>query len=371
VTAQTNRDLAAFGTFAPHSPAGCVPAFTAVRSAGAVPAALRSVFLRVAAGALAGTIAGCGGGTDAPGPPAPVPVPAPPAPLSAVLSVPTPVGYDADRLAAFDRLNAIRLSAGLGMLAQSTQLDQAAQAHADWVIANDSFSHQESAGTVGFTGVAWWNRDAAAGYASTGGAEVMAANGQAIAEVDALTNMLYHRECVLSFSPVDVGIGYSSGRSTSLSRAFVADITSPSADPIRSVGQTAQGVSGGVVAWPLDGATGVPTRMGLESPNPVPTLDVSTLGTPASISVDLWKRLTVTSFVMTLASTGEVVASRLLQSSNDPNHEIGQEFVGIVPTQPLLPQTRYSVTFIGASAVSPYTSTTPIQRTWSFSTASP
>ena len=33
------------------------------------------------------------------------------------LTVPTPVGYDADRLAAFKRLNEIRLSAGLGMLA--------------------------------------------------------------------------------------------------------------------------------------------------------------------------------------------------------------------------------------------------------------
>ena len=75
------------------------------------------------------------------------------------MSVPDPVGYDADRLAAFNRLNEIRLSAGLGMLAQQPLMDRAAQAHADWEIANDVFGHVEQAGTMGFTGAHWYDRD--------------------------------------------------------------------------------------------------------------------------------------------------------------------------------------------------------------------
>ena len=78
-----------------------------------------------AASALAGALVACGGGGgggEAPAPPpAPVPAPAPApgpssAPIAAQLTVPTPVGYDADRLAAFNRLNEIRLSEPTGRI---------------------------------------------------------------------------------------------------------------------------------------------------------------------------------------------------------------------------------------------------------------
>ena len=115
-----------------------------------------SVLARAGAvAAVVGALGACGGGGVAPGPPAPSPA----TPIAAQLAVPRPVGYDADRLAAFDRLNEIRLSAGLGMLAQNAAMDRAAQAHADWIIANDSFTHEEVLGSPGFTGVNWWERD--------------------------------------------------------------------------------------------------------------------------------------------------------------------------------------------------------------------
>src|SRR4051812_9890631 len=82
--------------------------------------ALQSLFRAAATGFLLGSLVACGGGGgDAP--PAPVPAPAPPPaplPVPAQLSVPDPVGYDEDHLAAFNRLNELRLSAGLGMFAQ-------------------------------------------------------------------------------------------------------------------------------------------------------------------------------------------------------------------------------------------------------------
>ena len=127
--------------------------------------------------AMALSLSGCGGGGGSaaapeppPPPPAPVPAPSPTptAPIAAQLTVPTPVGYDADRLAAFNRLNEIRLSAGLGMVAQQTQMDQAAQAHAEWMIANDAFTHEEVEGTPGFTGTNWPSVTSSFGYVPVG-----------------------------------------------------------------------------------------------------------------------------------------------------------------------------------------------------------
>src|SRR5205807_1737689 len=108
--------------------------------------------------------------------------------------------------------------------AQSTAMDQAAQAHADWMVANDVFSHQEQAGTPGFTASDWPLRDEVFGYVPVGGAEVMAASGPASAEVDALVNALYHRAGMLAFEPVDVGIGWSGGTAAHVAMPLVIDM---------------------------------------------------------------------------------------------------------------------------------------------------
>ena len=265
--------------------------------------ALEAIFRAVAGAALASALHGCGGGgsgaVPAPPPPTPSPSPAPSGPIAAQMTVPTPVGYDLERLAAFNRLNEIRLSAGLGMVAQSTAMDQAAQAHADWMVANDVFSHEEQAGTPGFTATDWSLRDEVFGYVPVGGAEVMAASGQASAEVDALVNALYHRAGMLAFEPVDVGIGWSGGTATHVAMPLVIDMTRPGSDAVRGMGQAAQQVIEGVAIWPLDHANGVPTRLGLESPNPVPDQEVLSLGTPLSITVDRLKTIGLVSEIIT------------------------------------------------------------------------
>jgi uncharacterized protein YkwD len=213
--------------------------------------ALARLFRQAALGALSGALSGaltgaltaCGGGGGGGDSAAPSPAAATPAtsgPLAAVLSVPAPVGYDAARLAAFNRLNEIRLSAGLGMLAQNVLLDQAAQAHADWEISNDTFSHVETAGTSGFTGAQWWNRAEAAGYVALGGSEVMTGGLDPASAIDGLVNVAYHRAAVLAFEPVDIGIGWSTASSANVALPLVLDFTRPATDSARYLGQSAQ-----------------------------------------------------------------------------------------------------------------------------------
>ena len=334
---------------------------------------LGALFSLAMASALTGALVACGGGGagDAPTPPPP-PIPAPPAPaptapIAAQLTVPTPVGYDADRLAAFNRLNEIRLSAGLGMLAQNTEMDQAAQAHAGWMIANDSFSHYEVAGTPGFTGENWAQRDEAFGYVPVEGGEVMA-QGPASAAIDALVNAAYHRAILLAFEPVDVGIGWSDDSVANIVTPLVIDATKPGLDTVRGLGQAAQPSIQGVAMWPLDGAQAVPVRLGLEIPNPVPTQDVMTLGTPVSISVDESRSITATQFTLTDRATGVVVATQLLTNKNDTNFLIPESFIAAIPLAPLSPNTTYQVVFAGSTVQFPSGAVDSVSRIWSFTT---
>ena len=333
---------------------------------------LGALFTLAAASALTGALVACGGGGGAPTPPPP-PIPAPPAPaptapIAAQLTVPTPVGYDADRLAAFNRLNEIRLSAGLGMLAQNTEMDQAAQAHAGWMIANDSFSHYEVAGTPGFTGENWARRDEAFGYVPVGGGEVMSSGTSGAAGVDALVNMVSHRSAMLAFEPVDVGIGWLGQTSASVTTPLVIDMTQPGTDAVRGLGQAAQASIDGACIWPLDGARNVPIRLGLEIPNPVPTQDVMTLGTPVSVSVDASRSISASRFTLTNSVTGNVVQTQLLTNKNDPNFLIPESFIAAIPLAPLPPNTTYQVFFSGNTIQFPTGAVETVSRTWSFTT---
>jgi uncharacterized protein YkwD len=313
--------------------------------------------------ALLGCLAACGGSSSPPPPP-----PAPSGPMDAVLAVPAPMGYDADRLAAFDRLNAIRLSAGLGMLAQQPLMDRAAQAHADWEIANDTYGHVEMAGTPGFTGAHWWDRDEAIGYAPVGGGEVAASGYAAVDAVNAFVNVAYHRVAVLEIEPVDVGIGRSSQSTSNVRRPVVVDIAVPQGDPVRGQGQLAQTLVRGVVVWPVDGAANVSTHMGDEAPNPVPGADVLALGTPASITVARSRTIQVTTFSLTNTATGAAVPAHLLTHLTDINGLVPVSYLAVIPLAPLDADAAYTAAFEGSILEPDSNTPTPLVRVWNFST---
>jgi len=312
-------------------------------------------------------IGACGGGADGsqftPPPPAPAPQPIP-----AQTSVPEPVGYDEYRLAAFNRINQIRLSAGLGMLEQNIELDRAAQAHANWQIANGIFSHLEDVGSNGFTGVNWWDRDAAAGYKVSQGTEVMVTGAAPASGVDVLVNMAYHRAGILQFEPLDVGIGFTPEGVDGFSELLVAEIAFPDDDTFRSAGQLPQAFVDGVVVWPLDGAANVAAGMGHEIPDPVPDTDVLTLGTPASVGISESKTIVVQRFEMFEDLTDAPVSVALMTHDTDTNHILAPYTAEIVPTELLHHNTKYRVEFVGNSISTLDSTKTELSITWRFST---
>jgi len=343
--------------------------------------ALVQLFRVTAMAAMLAGLGACGGSGGAvpapeppPAPPPPAPAPAPPAPpgpIAPQLSVPAPVGYDADRLAAFNRLNQIRLAAGLGMLAQNAALDQAAQAHAAWIVTNDTFAHDETPGTPGFGGVHWWERDEALGYVPVGGEEVIAGGVRGAQGADVMVNGVYHRAGMLAFEPVDVGIGWSGAAAASVSMPLVIDMTRPGTDPVRGLGQTAQDDADGVVVWPVNGAQDVPIRLGRESPNPVPSREVLSLGTPASIVVGSNEMISVNTFMMFDAVSGAPVETLTLTSLNDPNLLMPASFVALVPLSAMAPHTSYRVVFSGNVTSFSSDAVKAIERTWTFTTETP
>jgi len=168
--------------------------------------------------------------------------------------------------------------------------------------------------------------------------------------------------------PVDVGIGRSSAVVANVSEPIVIDIAVPDGDPVRGQGQLAQAGISGVAIWPLDGAQSVRIRMGAEIPNPVPAVDVATLGTPFSLTVGNSRGVDASGFVLTNAATGAIVQSALLTHLSDPNLLIPASYVVAVPMAPLSPNTTYAVAFTGTVTELSSGASAPLARNWKFTT---
>src|SRR5471030_2112943 len=116
---------------------------------------LKALFALTAAAAL--TACGGGGGDSSPPPPAPAPGPAVGTNGTLQTSVAAAnYGSDTRRLDAFNELNAVRLGAGAGLLAQSAVLDTTALDHSNYLTVNGFNSadsaHDETSGLADFTG---------------------------------------------------------------------------------------------------------------------------------------------------------------------------------------------------------------------------
>ena len=198
----------------------------------------------------------------------------------------------------------------------------------------------------------------------------MSEGASTLSEVDSLINTAYHRALMLAFEPVDVGIGRVGDVAASVSMPIVIDMTQPGTDTTRGLGQAAQSYILGACVWPLDGASGVPLRLGMEIPNPIPSQDVLTLGTPASVGVDASRTISASQFTLTNSATGLLVATQLLTNKNDPNFIIPESFIAAIPLAPLSPNTTYQVVFSGNTVQFPSGAVESVSRTWSFTTAS-
>ena len=309
------------------------------------PLTAKAAWRCVLVAATAAMLTACGGGSDsgsgsaaqAPTPVAPAsvvpvtPLAPSPTPLTAnfVTSVPAPT-YPAgsEELAAFNLLNAERTQCGLGKLAQNTQLDAAAKAHADYQLRNNVTGHIQSASQfpLGFTGVNEIQRIAFQGYGDLGASAdeittLIGGEGSKVGSgergIRTLLSAPYHLNgLVASFR--DVGFSARNGADVGVTTSRVILQVNPAYKA--SAGPQLM-ASSDVLTYPCEGSTGVNRQLLNEEPNPVPGRNLATqpLGTAILVTVREGQTVRITSSSVTKVSTGVPVVMRAaIDSSNDP-----------------------------------------------------
>ena len=341
---------------------------------------LKALFVLVAAT----TLAACGGGGDgastpAPAPP-PAPAPGPPVGTNGTLqtSVAAATYADARRRDAFDQLNAVRLGAGAGLLAQSAALDTSASAHAAY-LSLDGFdtadsAHDEVAAEPGFYASNPFLRMQKAGYDYSYATEVIGDIGSTSATSDCVGDLLdtvYHAASMLS-RVTDVGFGFGTGAAAGM---CTIDMASPLA------GGAARQIppSGAVVAYPYDGSTVAHGTFHVSSETPrvsTTLLPGANAGTPVLVGFrnqDVVAGGTVTITQLSLATVGGtavpaviVAAPGIAGADVNTDAELDSAFAVLVPRDPLAAGT-YRVTLQASISGGRALNLT----SWSFTVASP
>lgn len=297
-----------------------------------------------------------------------------------VTSVPTPsYAVGSEELAAMTLLNAERSFCGFGVLAQSTKLDTAAKAHADWQLLNNFSGHQETPGTSGFTGATAEARVVAAAYGVSGSFavndDIVSVFGRSIKTgygregIRDLLNAPYHAKSLLTGNrEIGVSVRSSADVGSTFGPRLILQL-----DMARKTADGPQSIDGsGVATYPCEGSTEIVRSLTGESPNPVPGRDLSANPLGSSIQVMLrdGNTLTITSAMMIKVATGAAVTLRPpVTSANDPYApcESGcfKSHQGYIAADaPLETSTKYQVTITGTN------NGTAFSRTFSFTTGS-
>jgi cysteine-rich repeat protein len=170
-----------------------------------------------------------------------------------------PPGQSAAQVEAFHAVNVIRARVGLPGQQLSAQLDQAAQAHANYHSINGDDTgnpHTENVNSSGFTGVQFFNRTTAAGFNGNAFFEVMAFFNSPQPAVDIWLNSVFHRVPLIHPNATQMGYGGASG-------------VGGSADVI-DFGSGASEDASQIVLFPPPNATGIERSFDtrFEGPNP-------------------------------------------------------------------------------------------------------
>jgi len=237
-----------------------------------------------------------------------------------------------DALVAIERTNCYRNLMGIEQGRLDSRLDQAAQAHADYMATNGLITHTEDAASPGFTGENAWDRADAAGYTGWQGImEVVSYGVGPAAAIDLWMDSVYHRVPFTLPAWDAAGFGYA-GSYAAMTFAFPFP-----------------GDREDVVAYPVDGLQDVPPAFDsdTESPDPAPAL--GTVGYPVTVTVGTtsgtWSSnpydLTLESGTLT-GPDGEVAALPM-----DPAGDATLTFTAtLLPEQPLQPETAYDAELV-------------------------
>lgn len=351
---------------------------------------MKTYFKSIAAmAAIVVLISACGGGGGENSAAAPVATgpdqgkPTPSVPTGTVVApgdlqtaVPTPTyAQGSQQLVYITAFNNFRAHVGLGLLAQNTQLDTAAENHLAYVLANDTknggtvnmsavdpatgrnFFHIETAGNPRFTGVQELDRAKTVGYAgSYVGEEGMFGGGQgAELAFASVVSTIYHRAGLMYEGIRDLGIAVG----TDNSQTFVLEM---------GYGKPQINASNFLGVYPADKQASVGLSAGVELPNPFPELSTSNddfptkTGYPVSVVAKEGTRLEVLTFSITDPGSSTPLSARVLTSDNDPNRYLASNIAFLVANAPLKSNTTYKVVFSGR------VNNNLVDKTWTFTT---
>ena len=269
--------------------------------------------------------------------------------------------YSTEELVAYNRFNSARSLCGFGYLAANSNLQTAALNHLEYLVQNNVFSHYETQGSPGYTGLTPATRMTAAGYS------VDATNNEVLANQTSSTSLgfgttlsrrllgaPYHLMGLMQGNR-DIGVSVKTGGPigsgadltyTGAGNAvwLLADMAS---SPTRWL--QAQNAST-VLTYPCDGVTDTVYEITTETPSPVPSRDLAAqpIGQPIYVQAPYGAQLTITSASIT-GPAGSVALLPTMTAANDPNHELLGNEALIIPSNALSTDTTYSVTVNGSN----------------------
>ena len=173
-------------------------------------------------------------------------------------------------LEAIDQTNMYRSMMGLEDGVLNPILNQASQAHADYMACHEVITHQEDAADAGFTGEWVWDRMEAAGYPLEPGrlwSEVVAEGYSASEAIDGWVGSVYHRIPFTQPYWVEAGFGLTD-------RFGAMAIVTPYPDGPRAA-----------VMYPVDGQVDVPIDFNSDWEIPDPDPERGLVGHPISVTV--------------------------------------------------------------------------------------
>lgn len=286
-------------------------------------------------------------------------------------ALPMDVSYETMKAGSY--LNSIRASMNMQNLSENSQLQGAAQAHADYLVLNDESSHDEIEGHKNFTGLRPLERAFYAGYISSQVSENLSTkNYSAKSSVDGLFSAIYHRFGFLSPSIDEMGIGVTQDSVESSRSAFVYLMGNSESNRLcvensftgsgRYVYRVCKDEkhrikekvylealdyykrsNPEIILYPYDGQEDVPPAFYEEVPDPLPDYTVS--GFPISIEFNDYflKEIKVHSFKLYVDGAEEVTNVRFMDSDSDPHKRFSSNQYALFPLKRLEYDTAYRV----------------------------
>lgn len=260
-------------------------------------------------------------------------------------TVPTPpFPAGSEELKAFNYLNDIRKSLGLGLLAYSDTLTLSAKNHANYLVLNRVGGFEEDPLKPGFTGV--WPIDRAnfAGYKTnqfvSGGLTLANTSSGAI---QSLINSIYHRGVLIEQSWRDVG---SATYCFSCDGVVALNINVAKKD----AGQ--RNASDFAMFYPINKQTNVDLTMAGEIPNPFPEYSddqvYGKVGYPISFALEASQTLNLKDFTLTEAGSTTPMNAYVYTAANDPQKKIPKNEAWITAKSQLKPSTTYTAVLHGS-----------------------